>query len=403
MARTPFYGRTPAPQIARMDMQSATAPGRFLQQSLTQLGQSISGALIKHAENKEKKENEKLAENLFLSMKYSPEESKVLSKLPEVGQLASNLKTQQLQQESMQSKMDELQEKEEGISAFADALLAGETDAMPALGTITDPEKYQKAAQKYAFQNNNPFFKQLLGQGLQKRREAQQELKKEGLGKVLDQGNKLRTDFENLPENKDFKKVRASYDKVKSAGMNPSAAGDISLVFNYMKILDPGSVVREGEFATAENAGGVPTKIANFYNKLASGERLTDKQRQDFMNQARLATLNQFAPVQEQVDRYTTLATRRGVDPVDVIPSAYLDLGEVLKEEIATPADPSDDASDRALQATPSAKPASPISTDGQSTMKLIMDKAKNGQPLSEKEQRVLQLIEQRNAQQADR
>jgi hypothetical protein len=34
-----------------------------------------------------------------------------------------------------------------------------------------------------------------------------------------------------------------------------------------MKMLDPTSVVREGEFATAQNAASIPIKIVNMYNK----------------------------------------------------------------------------------------------------------------------------------------
>lgn len=65
------------------------------------------------------------------------------------------------------------------------------------------------------------------------------------------------------------------------------AAGDIGLIFNYMKTLDPGSTVREGEFATAANAGGVGTKVLNLYNKVISGERLTPEQRGAFFKQSK--------------------------------------------------------------------------------------------------------------------
>ena len=50
-----------------------------------------------------------------------------------------------------------------------------------------------------------------------------------------------------------------------------------------MKMLDPTSVVREGEFATAQNATGVPERIRNSFNKAMSGERLGQKQRTKFI------------------------------------------------------------------------------------------------------------------------
>ena len=65
-----------------------------------------------------------------------------------------------------------------------------------------------------------------------------------------------------------------------------NAVGDLSLIFGYMKMLDPGSVVREGEFATAQNAAGVPERIQNIYNQVVSGQRLSPSQRQSFKGQA---------------------------------------------------------------------------------------------------------------------
>jgi hypothetical protein len=81
-----------------------------------------------------------------------------------------------------------------------------------------------------------------------------------------------------------YQDVKASYGRVISADDN--AVGDLSLIFGYMKMLDPGSVVREGEFATAQNAAGVPERVLNVYNRVASGERLSPSQRAAFKNQA---------------------------------------------------------------------------------------------------------------------
>ena len=52
--------------------------------------------------------------------------------------------------------------------------------------------------------------------------------------------DKLRDDFRS--ESKEFVKVRDAYGRILST--DASAAGDLALIFNYMKILDPGSVVR---------------------------------------------------------------------------------------------------------------------------------------------------------------
>jgi len=81
-----------------------------------------------------------------------------------------------------------------------------------------------------------------------------------------------------------YKEVKSAYSRVLAS--DQTAAGDIALIFNYMKMLDPGSVVREGEFATAQNAGGVDAKVYNLYNQLMTGERLKPEQRKMFTKQA---------------------------------------------------------------------------------------------------------------------
>lgn len=93
---------------------------------------------------------------------------------------------------------------------------------------------------------------------------------------------KLRKEY--IDNTKDFSATQDAYRKITAA--EDTAAGDISLIFSYMKMLDPGSVVREGEFATAQNAAGVPERVQNLYNQAINGERLNDKQRNMFTNQA---------------------------------------------------------------------------------------------------------------------
>jgi len=84
-----------------------------------------------------------------------------------------------------------------------------------------------------------------------------------------------------------FISIGQAYKKIETAAQNPSAAGDISLLYGYMRILDPASTVREGEFATAQNAGSIPEAIRARYNKAVNGEMLTTVIRNDFVNQAK--------------------------------------------------------------------------------------------------------------------
>ena len=128
----------------------------------------------------------------------------------------------------------------------------------------------------------------------------------------------LRREFNNLPEVKNFKDVEASFGKVKRAAQSPSAAGDLNLIFGYMRMLDPGSSVKEGEFANAENAKGVDESIRAKYNKLVSGERLTEGQRADFIGQAQGLYDVHAKQFRSAADRYRALGKKAGGEADDV-------------------------------------------------------------------------------------
>ena len=103
-------------------------------------------------------------------------------------------------------------------------------------------------------------------------------------GDGIDRSAALKFQDDYARDSKPYLTMREAYQRVKSA--KPDAAGDLSLIFAYMKILDPNSVVREQEFANAQNAAGVPARIRNQYNKVMEGTRLAPEQRQQFQAQA---------------------------------------------------------------------------------------------------------------------
>lgn len=78
----------------------------------------------------------------------------------------------------------------------------------------------------------------------------------------------------------EIRKTAADLEKLSSVGGGPAS---IAAVFKFMKALDPRSVVREGEFATAENSAGVAETVRNMYNKYLKGERLSQSQFTDFV------------------------------------------------------------------------------------------------------------------------
>jgi hypothetical protein len=156
-----------------------------------------------------------------------------------------------------------------------------------------------------------------------KRETAESQKKLEQSQKEFKSEQELRKEFSSLPVTKNTETLVESHDKLTKAAGLETAAGDIALIFNYMKMLDPGSTVREGEFATAEQAGGVPDRIVNLYNSLISGERLAVN-RQQFTDVADQLMQGQLERFQGTADQYSRIAGERGFKPENVIPQRPL-------------------------------------------------------------------------------
>lgn len=118
---------------------------------------------------------------------------------------------------------------------------------------------------------------------------------------------------------KDYTTIRNSTANLEAIAKSPSAASDIAMIYSFMKILDPGSVVRETEYATAQNAAGVPERVQGIWNRLLNGERLSDAQRADFLRQAQTLAVQQRRFYETRLNQYHGIAKRVGVDPSNVI------------------------------------------------------------------------------------
>jgi hypothetical protein len=129
----------------------------------------------------------------------------------------------------------------------------------------------------------------------------------------------IRKDYISTPEVKAFNEMKTSFGQI-NAGLNTkSAAGDLTAATKFMKLLDPGSVVRESELYLAMDATGVLDKATNYYARLARGEKLTPSQREDFRNVA-----NQLFKAAENTKlnydkQYEEIAKSNNLDPSKII------------------------------------------------------------------------------------
>lgn len=122
-------------------------------------------------------------------------------------------------------------------------------------------------------------------------------------------------------ESKEFKTVSEASRKLDNlldkASVSPAAT--LAAATSYMKLLDPGSVVRESELGMALNAQGIFGKMESYVNQLATGKVLTPDQVADFKQSARKVLLASQG-MQQQVDKnFTEKAIRYGLNPKNIV------------------------------------------------------------------------------------
>lgn len=118
-----------------------------------------------------------------------------------------------------------------------------------------------------------------------------------------------------------FRQLQALSQRVnpKTGQMDPNS--QIAFVYSFMKMLDPGSVVREGEFATAQNAAGVPDQIRNQWNKMLRGEFLNPQQVQQMLGAAGNLNAQAERSIAGTQADYTDRARRRGLNAESIVGS----------------------------------------------------------------------------------
>lgn len=132
------------------------------------------------------------------------------------------------------------------------------------------------------------------------------------------QETRLKKDFESNKVTKNTRDLGQSYRKLKQLlGQPQNSINDLSVMIYYMKMLDPGSTVRETEAASVANATNVPASVRHQYNRLFRGEDA--KMPQEVRTNIR-GTLNGLYSAQLEAQEgvtsdYKALASKYGLDP----------------------------------------------------------------------------------------
>jgi hypothetical protein len=118
--------------------------------------------------------------------------------------------------------------------------------------------------------------------------------------------SELRKEFNSNSDVKYFADMTQSFNRLVNS-VGPDPASDMAMIFNYMKMLDPGSTVREGEYATARNTTGISGQVTNLYNYLVDGNQLNADQRRAFFEKGKAIYDGAVSDYNVLRDQYTAL------------------------------------------------------------------------------------------------
>ena len=94
----------------------------------------------------------------------------------------------------------------------------------------------------------------------------------------------LKKTFAAEPVYKAYGEMQSAYGQINDSLKSESPAGDLAAATKFMKLLDPGSVVRESELGMAMAASGALDRAKNYAQMRLSGTKLTPDQRKDFQS-----------------------------------------------------------------------------------------------------------------------
>jgi hypothetical protein len=140
--------------------------------------------------------------------------------------------------------------------------------------------------------------------------------------KGFDNTLKLRGDFRSEPIYKAHQEMQSAQSQIQQSLKAGSAIGDTAAATKIMKLLDPGSVVRESELGMALAATGLADKVGNFAQAILTGQRLNPQQRKDFAALADTLYAESVKQYNAKRGEYEGIAQRNQLNVPDVVGTA---------------------------------------------------------------------------------
>ncbi|MBW9053462.1 hypothetical protein [Rhizobium mesosinicum] len=130
----------------------------------------------------------------------------------------------------------------------------------------------------------------------------------------------LRKEIQQLPSYKNLSQALPIYRSMAETAGRNSKASDLNLVYGLGKIMDPTSVVREGEMVMVKNTASLPDWFQGAIASLNGGAALTPETREAIMREAYGRVQGYDSAFKQDTTQYQGIVARNNFNPADVIP-----------------------------------------------------------------------------------
>lgn len=131
----------------------------------------------------------------------------------------------------------------------------------------------------------------------------------------------LRKEILTLPSYKNLAQAAPIYNAMVETAGRDTRASDLNLVYGLGKIMDPGSVVREGEMFLVQGVNTLPSKVVEGINSLLTGQSaLSPEARKQILEEAYGRVKGYQDAYGQDSAMYQGITQRNQINPADVIP-----------------------------------------------------------------------------------